>query len=180
MNLFKAIQNNNHKTGMLKSNSRFVILIFVSLLIYSGVSLAENRTYLLEVYDHIDKRKFEIVTEFSPDKYLSTHGGGRRSSVIIKATWMCYGDTSGLIRPCKMPKPRNPIYKKGETVKVTLNKHISQGWEGIVELSLYRRDLKGNVYGVRFLSKKQMYGRYFEKDITKVTIKKPEPVKTNK
>ncbi|MDH5560996.1 MAG: hypothetical protein OEY59_09115 [Deltaproteobacteria bacterium] len=145
-------------------------VLFVYLAVFKAVALAEYRAFLLEVFDHIDKTKMETVTGFSPDKYLTTHGGGNRLSVLIKATWKCYGDTSQYDPPCLMPKPKKPLFQKGDLVKVNLKKHISEGWVGAVELSLYREDLRSNIYGIRFTDRKQMYGRYYEFDLERFRV----------
>ena len=153
------------------------------LLILETGALAENRAYLLEVYDHISKRKFEVSTLFSPDKYIITHGGGNRLTAIIKATWMCYGDTSGHKPACPMPKAKDPIFRKGDLVEVLLEKHMTQGWLGYVELSLYREDLKSNVYGIRFGKKRNLYNRYYEFNLklikmATVEVKEEKPKET--
>ena len=72
-----------------------------------------------------------------------------------------------------MPEPKEGGFKVGDTVEVTLEKHMTQGWKGVVELALWRDDLKSNVYGVRFGTKKQMFGRYFEFNLKAVN---PAPV----
>ena len=73
-----------------------------------------------------------------------------------------------------MPKPKQPKFKVGEKVKIGLEKHLTEGWEGLVELSLWRDDLNSNVYGIRFGDKKQMYGRYYEFNLFPAA--KPAPV----
>lgn len=123
---------------------------------------AEYRAYLLEVYDHILQKKWDAATGFDPGHYIVVHGGGNRLSVLLKATWHCYGDTSQYTPTCPMPETRQGLFKVGDQVEVTLDKHMTQGWKGVVELALWRDDLKSNVYGVRFGAKKQMFGRYFE------------------
>ena len=120
------------------------------------------------VYDHIDNRQWETATGFSPDEYILTHGGKNRLSAYVKATWHCYGDTSGFQKPCAMPKAIEPLFKKGEHVQIVLEKHVTDGWRGTVELSLFRKDLNSNVYGVRFDDKRALYNRYFEMNLKKV------------
>lgn len=128
---------------------------------------AEYRAYLLEVFDHISEKRWEATTGFSPDKYVNTHGGGNRLSVFTKATWVCYGDTSTFTAICEMPKPIKPRFKVGERVKITLEKHVTQGWMGVVELAYYQAGVKSNVYGIRFGDKRQLYNRYFEFNLEK-------------
>jgi len=123
---------------------------------------AEYRAYLLEVYDHILQKKWDAATGFDPSHYIAVHGGGNRLSVLLKATWHCYGDTSQYTPTCPMPETHQGLFKVGDQVEVTLDKHMTQGWKGVVELALWRDDLRANVYGVRFGAKKQMFGRYFE------------------
>ena len=145
-----------------------IILLIICIMATPATAWGEFRAYLMEVYDQIDKKKWETVTGFSPDEYILTHGGGNRLSVIIKATWHCYGDTSGFKNPCAMPSAVDPLFKKGDRVRIDLKRHITDGWLGNVELSLYRKDLNSNVYGVRFDSKRKLYGRYFEFNLKKV------------
>ncbi|MDT8447878.1 MAG: hypothetical protein RRB13_13385 [bacterium] len=132
---------------------------------------AEYRAYLLEVYDQIMGKQWEAATGFAPDLYINTHGGGNRLSAIIKATWMCYGDLSRYQPVCRMPPPKDPKIEVGDEVEIRLEKHMTLGWKGVVELGLWREDLKSNVYGVRFGDRKNMYGRYFEFDVKLVKKK---------
>lgn len=140
--------------------------ILLSVLCFSFILcsqlFAEYRAYLLEVYDLIDEKKQEIKTGFSPDEYIETHGGRTRISVLKKASWMCYGDTSKYTPVCDMPSAKKPIFKIGDQVQINLEKHITDQWVGEVELMLYRFDLKSNIYGIRFFNKRNLYGRYFE------------------
>ena len=151
-----------------------LLIVLLITLMATGLH-AEYRAYLLEVYDHIDKKKWEIPTGFSPDKYITTHGGGNRLSAFVKATWRCDGDTSHFKAPCPMPNPIEPKFQKGERVKITLEKHITEGWTGIVELAYYQAGINSNVYGVRFGEKRQLYNRYFEFNLAKAESPPPAP-----
>jgi len=144
---------------------RIPLFILVFLMLAQPV-FAEYRAFLIEIWDHVQKKHWETATGFSPDKYILTHGGGNRLSTLVKATWVCYGDTSKK-KPCPMPKAKKPQFKKGDKVKVMLKKHLSEGWIGTVELSLYRQDLKSNVYGLRFADYRKSYGRYYEFNLEK-------------
>ena len=144
------------------------LLILVLIALNSNACFAEYRAYLIEVYDHILKKKWEERTGFSTDKYIHTHGGGNRVSAFVKATWMCYGDTSDYAEVCPIPDPLQPKFQKGDRVKITLEKHITQGWIGVVELGYYQAGVNSNVYGVRFGEKRQLYNRYFEFNLEKV------------
>jgi len=137
--------------------------------------LGEYRAYLIEVYDHIAQKKWEEKTGFSPDEYILTHGGGNRLSVFTKATWMCPGDTSGYQPACPLPAPINPTFNTGERVRINLEKHITQGWIGIIELAYFQQNVNSNVYGVRFGDKRQMYNRYFEFNLEKAEPSSPPP-----
>ncbi len=141
---------------------KYLSLLWVGLFLFASNAKAEYRAYLVEVYDHILQKKWDAASGFDPQQYVATHGGGNRLSVLLKATWNCYGDT-GQFRPaCPMPEPKDPKFKVGDRVKIALEKHLTFGWKGTVEIALWRQDLKSNVYGVRFGERKQMYGRYFE------------------
>lgn len=149
-----------------KALRRFGLTI-LCLVVFNGIAWAEYRAYLIEVYDHIEKKKWDAITGFSPDQYILTHGGAQRLSFFIKATWHCYGNTAGYKPACPMPAPKKPKFQKGETVQVVLDKHVTDGWKGVVELSLYRKELKSNVYGVRFGKQKVLYNRYYEFNLIK-------------
>jgi len=143
-------------------------LFLITLFLMTQTVFAEYRAFLIEIWDHVSKNHWETTTGFSPDKYILTHGGGNRLSTLVKATWVCYGDTSKK-KPCPMPEAKNPIFKKGDSVKVTLKKHLSEDWIGKVELSLYRQDLKSNVYGLRFKDHRKSYGRFYEFNLIKAS-----------
>lgn len=152
----------------MKLKSTCLLLFILSITCHS--IQAEYRAYLLEIYDHIDRKKWDAVTGFPPDQYILTHGGGNRLSAFLKATWHCFGDTAGYRQPCPMPAPIKPLFKKGDQVKITLNKHVTEGWIGIVEIILYRSDLGSNIYGVKFGEKRKLYNRYYEFDLEKATV----------
>ena len=155
---------------MLHPNILIKLLLVVSVILMSIKPVfAEYRAYLLEVYDHISQKKWESVTGFSPDKYILSHGGGNRLSVFTKATWVCYGDTSTFSAICSMPKPIKPQFKVGDRVKINLEKHVTQGWRGVIELAYYQRGVRSNVYGVRFGDKRSLYNRYFEFNLEKTS-----------
>ena len=154
-------------------------LLLFTLLIISQSVYAEYRAYLLEIYDHIDRKKWDAVTGFPPDQYILTHGGGNRLSAFLKATWHCFGDTAGYLQPCPMPAPKNPQFKKGDQVKIALDKHVTEGWIGIVEIILYRSDLRSNLYGVRFGEKRKLYNRYYEFNLEKATAEKQPTASEN-
>ena len=154
-------------------------LLLFTLLIISQSVYAEYRAYLLEIYDHIDRKKWDAVTGFPPDQYILTHGGGNRLSAFLKATWHCFGDTAGYLQPCPMPAPKNPLFKKGDQVKIALDKHVTEGWIGIVEIILYRSDLRSNIYGVRFGEKRKLYNRYYEFNLEKATAEKQPTASEN-
>ncbi len=138
-------------------------------LLFFPLSLkAEYRAYLIEVHDHITQKSKVERTGFSPDKYILTHGGGNRLSAFTKATWVCYGDTSGIKPTCPMPKPIKPKFNVGDRVKITLEKHLNRNWIGVVELAYYQKGVRSNVYGVRFGDKRQVYNRFYEFNLIKV------------
>ena len=147
--------------------------LLLSMFLGSSPAQAEYRAYLIEVYDHILQKKWDAATGFDPQHYVVTHGGGNRLSVLLKATWVCYGQTGHYTPACPMPVPKEPKFKLGEVVEVKLEHHMTEGWRGKVELALWRRDLKANVYGIRFGDKKQMFGRYYEFNLVKTEA--PEP-----
>ena len=149
------------------------LFLFVSLFFFLEIDVkAEYRAYLLEIYDVIDKVNWEVNTGIPPDVYIQTHGGASRLRAIMKATWMCYGETSQYQYVCEMPTPRFPKFDVGDRVKVTLEKHLTKDWQGVIEVALWREDLKSNIYGVRFKETGNLlFSRYFEFNLEKL----PEP-----
>lgn len=143
----------------------------------------EYRAHELEIIDILDcklnKRekckRFQVRTAMAPDLYMRTHGGQERIGVILLATWICRGDTSRFRAVCPRPPPRKPKFSVGDTVRVRLKQHITEGWRGKVELAYYQGFLSSNVYGVRFADRQDVYARYFEKDLGKSLQKSGAP-----
>jgi hypothetical protein len=140
-----------------------------------GVARAEYRAYELEVVDLYDCRlnKRErcrtgnVTTGLDPQQYLLTHGGPYHIGVLLLATWMCHGDTSFYKPVCPRPVTREPRFNAGDDVVIALEKHITEGWRGKVEVAYYQQSVRSNVYGVRFPERRNVYARYFEKDLKK-------------
>ena len=128
---------------------------------------AEYRAYELEVFDRTTEKSEKLITSFSPSDYILTHGGPDRIGVIIRASWICYGDTSSRKKVCPMPKAINPRYKEGDRVQIMLAKHLTQDWVGVVENSFFRPELRSNVYGVRFPDRNNLFTRYYEANLKK-------------
>ena len=153
----------------------FTALGILQAFAYPSIALAENRAYELEIVDVLDCklnkrekcRSSRMITSMSPDLYIQTNGGEERLSAVVLATWMCYGDTSGQVPVCPRPNARQAKFNAGDDVRITLKKHITEGWRGKVELSYFDDRLKANVIGVRFADKKNVYARYFERDLAK-------------
>ena len=141
----------------------------------AGTARAEYRAYELEVVDLFDcrlnKREVcrsgRITTALDPQQYLVTHGGSYHIGVLMLATWMCYGDTSSFKAVCPRPPANKPKFSVGDDVQIALDKHITDGWRGKVEVAYYQHSVRSNVYGVRFPDRRQVYARYFEKDVRK-------------
>ena len=160
----------------------FAALALLAILAVPHPARAEYRAYELEVVDTLDCRlnkrekcrSARVTTAMSPDLYVQSNGGEDRISTVVLATWMCYGDTSQYRDICPRPGPRSPKFNAGDEVRVMLKKHITEGWLGKVEL-IYRDDLLGaNVVGVRFADRKNVYARYFEKDLAKPEAATPQ------
>jgi len=135
--------------------------LMILLLAFTNVH-AEYRAYELEVYDRIEKKTEILRTTFSPLDYLLSHGGEQRLGVIIRASWICWGDTSQFKEICAPPDPISPRFSVGDKVQVGLKKHVTDQWIGEIENVFYRPDLRSNVYGVRFEQRKNLYARYYE------------------
>ncbi len=146
-----------------------LVLVFLLCILFPSMALGEYRSYMLEVYDHVSGKKWTTVTGLTPQKYMHTHGGAARLTAILLATWHCYGNTAQYLQPCKKPAAKAPIYKTGDLVEVTLKKHVTYGWRGIVIVSLYRQDWRSNVYGIRFSDRRRSYARYFEFNLKKIS-----------
>lgn len=146
-----------------------------SALLWALPAYGEYRAHELEITDILDcklnKRekckRFQVRTAMAPDLYMRTHGGYQRIGVILLATWICRGDTSRFRAVCPRPLPRKPRFSVGDTVRVRLKQHITEGWRGQVELAYFQGFLSSNVYGVRFADRQDVYARYFEKDLEK-------------
>jgi hypothetical protein len=144
----------------------FLIPIFF-LLSYTA-ALAEYRAYELEVFDRIANTSRKAITSFSPSDYIQVNGGPQRTGVIIRASWICYGDTSLYKKVCPQPKAINPRFQQGDRVQIVLKKHLTDQWVGVIENSFFRPGLRSNVYGVRFAERGNLYTRYYESNLKKM------------
>ena len=141
----------------------------VFLLLSSSAAFAEYRAYELEVFDRIVNTSRKVITSFSPSDFIQVNGGPQRIGIIIRASWICYGDTSLHKKVCPMPKAINPRFQEGERVQIVLKKHLTDQWLGVIENSFFRPGLRSNVYGVRF----SQSGGIFTRVIMSPTLKKP-------
>ena len=136
---------------------------------------AEYRAYELEITDILDCvinqrekcKQLRVRTAMSPDLYVRMNGGEQRLGVVLLATWVCWGDTSGFAQVCPRPAARKPKFAVGDEVQVRLKKHVTEGWKGKIEVAYFQRAINANVYGVRFAERQQVFARYFEKDLAK-------------
>ena len=140
----------------------------VFLLLSSSAAFAEYRAYELEVFDRIVNTSRKVITSFSPSDFIQVNGGPQRIGIIIRASWICYGDTSLHKKVCPMPKAINPRFQDGERVQIVLKKHLTDQWLGVIENSFFRPGLRSNVYGVRFTERGNLYTRYYESNLKKV------------
>ena len=139
----------------------------VLLLLSSSAGFAEYRAYELEVFDRIVNTSRKVITSFSPSDFIQVNGGPQRIGIIIRASWICYGDTSLHKKVCPMPKAINPRFQEGERVQIVLKKHLTDQWLGVIENSFFRPGLRSNVYGVRFTERGNLYTRYYESNLKK-------------
>lgn len=139
----------------------------VFLLLSSSAAFAEYRAYELEVFDRIVNTSRKVITSFSPSDFIQVNGGSQRIGIIIRASWICYGDTSIYKRVCPMPKAINPRFQDGDRVQIVLKKHLTDQWLGVIENSFFRPGLRSNVYGVRFTERGNLYTRYYESNLKK-------------
>ncbi|MBL4823909.1 MAG: hypothetical protein MK515_08290 [SAR324 cluster bacterium] len=130
-------------------------------------AFAEYRAYELEVFDRIVNTSRKVITSFSPADFIQVNGGPQRIGIIIRASWICYGDTSLYKKVCPTPKAINPRFQQGERVQIVLKKHLTDQWLGVIENSFYRPGLRSNVYGVRFSERGNLYTRYYESNLKK-------------
>jgi len=140
----------------------------VFLLLSSSAAFAEYRAYELEVFDRIVNTSRKVITSFSPSDFIQVNGGPQRIGIIIRASWICYGDTSLYKKVCPMPKAINPRFQEGDRVQIVLKKHLTDQWLGVIENSFFRPGLRSNVYGVRFTER-----GIFTRVIMSPTLKKP-------
>ena len=139
----------------------------VLLLLSSSAAFAEYRAYELEVFDRIVNTSRKVITSFSPTDFIQVNGGPQRIGIIIRASWICYGDTSLYKKVCPMPKAVNPRFQEGDLVQIVLKKHLTDQWLGVIENSFFRPGLRSNVYGVRFAERGNLYTRYYESNLKK-------------
>ena len=139
----------------------------VFLLLSSSTAFAEYRAYELEVFDRIVNTSRKVITSFSPSDFIQVNGGPQRIGIIIRASWICYGDTSLHKKVCPMPKAVNPRFQEGDRVQIFLKKHLTDQWLGVIENSFFRPGLRSNVYGVRFTERGNLYTRYYESNLKK-------------
>ena len=139
----------------------------VFLLLSSSAAFAEYRAYELEVFDRIVNTSRKVITSFSPSDFIQVNGGPQRIGIIIRASWICYGDTSLHKKVCPMPKAINPKFQEGDRVQIVLKKHLTDQWLGVIENSFFRPGLRSNVYGVRFAERGDLYTRYYESNLKK-------------
>ena len=139
----------------------------VFLLLSSSAAFAEYRAYELEVFDRIVNTSRKVITSFSPSDFIQVNGGPQRIGIIIRASWICYGDTSLHKKVCPMPKAVNPRFQEGDRVQIVLKKHLTDQWLGVIENSFFRPGLRSNVYGVRFTERGDLYTRYYESNLKK-------------
>jgi len=139
----------------------------VLLLLSSSAAFAEYRAYELEVFDRIVNTSRKVITSFSPSDFIQVNGGPQRIGIIIRASWICYGDTSLHKKVCPMPKAINPRFQEGDRVQIVLKKHLTDQWLGVIENSFFRPGLRSNVYGVRFAERGNLYTRYYESNLKK-------------
>jgi hypothetical protein len=149
--------------------NRIVLFNFtlVFLLLSSSAAFAEYRAYELEVFDRIVNTSRKVITSFSPSDFIQVNGGPQRIGIIIRASWICYGDTSLYKKVCPLPKAINPRFQEGDRVQIVLKKHLTNQWLGIIENSFFRPGLRSNVYGVRFAERGNLYTRYYESNLKK-------------
>jgi hypothetical protein len=139
----------------------------VILLLSSSAAFAEYRAYELEVFDRIVNTYRKVITSFSPSDFIQVNGGPQRIGIVIRASWICYGDTSLHKKVCPMPKAINPRFQEGERVQIVLKKHLTDQWLGVIENSFFRPGLRSNVYGIRFAERGNLYTRYYESNLKK-------------
>ena len=140
-------------------------LIKMFLLVCAPSAFAEYRAYELEVFDRIANTSRRVITSFSPSDFIQVNGGPQRTGVIIRASWICYGDTSLYKKVCPQPKTINPSFQPGDRVQIVLKKHLTDQWIGVIENSFFRRGLRSNDYGVRFAERGNLYTRYYESNL---------------
>jgi len=143
-------------------------LSVIFFLLSASTLFAEYRAYELEVFDRIVNSSRKVITSFSPTDFIQVNGGPQRIGIIIRASWICYGDTSLYKKVCPTPKAINPRFQQGDRVQIVLKKHLTDQWLGIIENSFFRPGLRSNVYGVRFTERGNLYTRYYESNLKKV------------
>ena len=148
-------------------NKIYNSIAFATFLLTSFSAFGEYRAYELEVFDHITNTSRKLITSCSPSDFIQVNGGPQRIGVIIRASWICYGDTSLNKKVCPTPKAINPRFQEGDRVQIVLKKHLTDQWLGVIENSFFRPGLRSNDYGVRFPGRGNLYTRYYESNLKK-------------
>ena len=97
--------------------TNFTLTLF---LLGTTTVFAEYRAYELEVFDRIANTSRKVITSFSPSDFIQVNGGPQRTGIIIRASWICYGDTSLYKKVCPTPKAINPRFQQGDRVQLSI------------------------------------------------------------
>ena len=146
-------------------NWKFRFILFINILLWDFAQ-AEYRAYELEIFDRITSKSKTIITSFSPSDYILTHGGPQRIGVIIRASWICYGDTANG-KPVVQYPTHQSTFEPGDRVQIALSKHVTHDWIGVIENIFFRPELRSNIYGIRFPDRHNLYTRYYEANLKK-------------
>ena len=92
------------------------------LFFHSLMLMAEYRAYELEVYDKTTNKTVKIITSFSPSDYILTNGGPDRISILIRASWICYGNASKHKEVCPMRQQVRRSQKQPEEARSSQKK----------------------------------------------------------
>ena len=125
---------------------------------------AEYKAYYYQAFDLVQKTNWELVTGFDPKSYLRTFGPQGTIHLVIKASWICHGNTA-YKKVCPLPPALAPRFQAGQAVTINLPSNQAHGYEGIVEIAFWRKDLKSNIYGVKLSDDSSLYGLFYEKNL---------------
>lgn len=101
--LYFVASRTRYLMQLIKIIVKIVSNVFLICIIVPSIVHAEYRAYELEVFDFLSKKSEILTTSFAPSDYIITHGGPQKIGIVIRASWICLGNTSYYHPICPLP-----------------------------------------------------------------------------